>query len=302
MDQAVRVIVMPRRLQLWIAVAFLVVFSFREAVAGFERRYSGSRALATGATLCAFGEDPWSFYYNPAHAADLSELSVFFVPSLFGIQEVKSTGIAYRGNIWGIDFGTAAQTFGFDLYRENVFTVNLSVPVYDFLFVGTNVNTNHLYVKDYGTDLSISVDAGMKLMLSDNFSIGFMATNLNSTSATLSEDRLPQVFTAGVGFESEDLAVGLEYFKELGFPSSVKIAAEYSPLNFIRVGVGSSSGTNSFNAGVAVRFLSFRLEYGVMFHQVLGATQSFGISFDFSQDERSEFEKVGDYRERIRNR
>lgn len=202
----------------------------------------------------------------------------------------------------GIDFSGAAQTFGFDLYRETVFTLNLSVPVYDFLFVGANANANHLYIKDYGTDLSISIDAGAKMFLSKNFSIGVTTTNLNSASATLSNDRLPQTFTGGIAFESDELNVGLEYFKELGFPSSVKIAAEYSPVRFISVGVGSSSGTNSFNAGVAVRFSSFQIEYGAAFHQMLGVTQSFGVSFNFLADDKSEFERIEEYREEIRRK
>ena len=267
--------------------------------AGFERRYSGTRSLGTAGTLCAFGEDPWSLYYNPAHAAEIRGLSVFYVPSTLGIQEIKSTGIAYRDNLLGVDFGGAAQTFGFDLYRENVFTLNLSVPLYDFLFVGTNINADHLLIKDYGTDLAVSIDAGAKMFLSRNFSLGFNTTNLNSASETLSNDRLPQTFTGGIAFESDELNIGLEYFKEIGFPAAVRIAAEYSPVKYVTVQAGSASGTNSFNAGVAVRFLSFEVEYGAAFHQVLGITQSFGISFDFSHDDKTEYEKIEDYREAL---
>ena len=281
---------------------FLCLICGSRADAGFERRYSGARSLGTAGTLCAFGDDPWSFYYNPAHAAALRELSVFYVPTTLGVQELKSTGIAYRDNFFGIDFGGAAQTFGFDLYRENVFTLNLSVPLYDFLFVGTNVNANHLFIKDYGTDLSVSFDAGAKMFLSRNFSLGFSTTNLNSASETLSKDRLPQTLSGGIAFESNELNVGLEYFKEVGFPAAVKIAAEYSPVKFVTFRAGSASGTNSFNAGVALRFLSFELEYGAAFHQVLGVTQSFGISFDFSRSDKTEFEKIQDYREALRSK
>lgn len=237
-----------KSISIYLALLLTGVVSFHDVYAGFERRYSGARSLATGGTLCAFGEDPWSFYYNPAHAAKINELSMFFVPSVLGIQEIKSTGIAYRDNLLGIDFSGAAQTFGFDLYRENVFTLNLSAPVYDFLFMGVNINANHLFIKDYGTDLSASIDAGAKMFLSRSFSLGFSTTNLNSATATLSQDRLPQTFTGGVAFESNELNVGLEYFKEMGFPSSVKIAAEYSPMDFVTLRAGCASGTNSFNA------------------------------------------------------
>jgi len=286
-----------------IYVLFLICLVCSGTVrAGFERRYSGARSLGTAGTLCGFGEDPWSFYYNPAHAAKVRELSIFYVPSTLGIQDVKSTGLAYRNNLLGIDFTSAAQTFGFDLYRESVFTLNLSVPVYDFLFIGGNINANHLFIKGYGSDLSVSIDAGAKMFLSKNISIGFNTTNLNSASATLSNDRLPQTFSGAMAFESDELNIGLEYFKEIGFPAAVKIAAEYSPVKFVTVRAGSASGTNSCNVGIAVRFLLFELEYGAAFHQVLGVTQSFGISYDFLGDGKTEFEKIQEYRETLRRK
>lgn len=282
------------------ALLFFCVFTAGESYAGFERRYAGARSLATAGALCVFGEDPWSFYYNPARAAKIRELSIFYVPSVLGIAEVKATGVSFRDNLWGIDFGGAAQTFGFELYRENVFTLNLSKPLYHFLFIGANVNIDHLYIKNYGTDLTASVDAGAKMFFSRNFSIAFSMTNLNSASMTRSNDRLPQTFTGGVAFESEALNVAVEYFKELDFPSAIRIAAEYSPARFVTLRAGSASGTNSFNAGLGVRFLSFELEYGAAFHQVLGVTHSFGLSLNFWNQEKTEFEKVEDYRRALR--
>lgn len=290
------------RVVYFFTLSFLFLLTVGESYAGFERRYAGARSLATAGTLCAFGEDPWSFYYNPAHAAKIRELNLFYVPSVLGTQEVKATGIAYRDNLFGVDFGVAAQTFGFELYRENVFTVNLSRAIYDFLFLGANANVNHLYIKSYGSDLTVSIDAGAKMFLSRNFSLAFCMTNLNSASATLSNDRLPQAFTGGVAFESEELNVGVEYFKELGFPSAIRIAAEYSPAKFVTFRAGSASGTNSFNAGLAIRFLSFEMEYGAAFHQVLGITHSFGISLKFLDGEKSEFENIEQYRKAIRER
>jgi hypothetical protein len=284
--------------------SFFVVYLIGADIgyAGFERRYSGSRSLATAGTLCAFGEDAWSFYYNPAHVADMRELNIFYVPSILGIQEVRSTGLAYRDNLFGVDFTTAAQTFGFDLYRESIFTLNLSVSLYDFLFIGGNLNANHLYIQSYGTDLSLTVDGGAKMFFARNFSFGLNATNLTSSSATLSRDRLPQTFSAGIAFESNDLNVGVECFKEIGFPSAVKIAAEYSPVKFVTLCAGSASGTSSFNAGVAVRFLSFEFGYSAGFHQSLGVTQSFGVSFNFVHDGKTEFERIESYRESLRKR
>ncbi len=221
------------------------------------------------------------------------------MPSTLGVPDVKSTGLAYRDSFMGVDFAGAAQTFGFDLYRENVFTLNLSVPVYDFLFIGTNINANHLYIEDYGSDMAVSIDAGAKMFLSRNISMGFNTTNLNSASATLSNDRLPQTFSGAMAFESNELSVDLEYFKEIGFPAAVKIAAEYSPVKFVTFRAGSASGTSSYNAGVAVRCFPFELEYGAAFHTVLGVTQSFGISVDFVQDDKTEFERIQEYREAL---
>ncbi len=257
----------------------LFLLEAEEAYGGFERRFIGSRALGTAGALCAFGEDAWSFYYNPAHFTETGKISSFYAPSVLGLQEVRAEGVSFRDHTLGFDFGIAAHSFGFDLYRENVFTLNLSRSIYDFLFLGSNVNVNHLFIKDYGTDADISIDAGIKMLLSDNYRVAFSVSNLNSASMTLSRDRLPQTFTAGIGYMSDGFNLGVEYFKEIGFPSAIRVAAEYSPVQFMTVRAGTASGTNSFNAGAAFRFMSFMIEYGAAFHQVLGITHSFGVSF-----------------------
>lgn len=282
--------------------SLLLIVTFGEAYAGFERRFVGTRTLGTAGALSAFGDGPWCFYFNPARAAKINEVNLFYMPSVQGLQEVRSTGISYRDNSFGFDYTIAAHTFGLELYRETVLTANMSLPVHDFLFVGTNVNLNHLFIKGYGTDIVVSIDAGAKMFLSRNFSLGFSMTNLSSSSMTVAEDRLPQALAGGVAFLSDAVNLGVEYYKEIGFPSAIRMAAEYSPVRFVTVRMGSASGTNSFNAGLSVRLSAFEIEYGAMFHQVLGTTHAFGLTFSFGGDSRPEFECIEKYRESLRER
>lgn len=284
----------------FMVLSLLLLAPFGKADAGFERRNAGPRSLGAAGALGAFGDGPWCFYINPAHVTDVTETGFFYTPSLNGLQEIKSTGISFRNNSFGIDYAAAAQTFGFEMYRETVFTFNLSVPVHDFLFIGSNTNLNHLFIQDYGTDLSFSFDAGIRMFLSENFSLGFSATNLTSSSMTLSEDRLPQSFTGSIGYLSGPFNMGLEYYKEIGFPSAVRVAAEYSPVRFLTVRTGTASGTNAFNAGLSLRFSSFEVEYGTMIHRVLGTTHSFGISVRFGGTAGSEYESIRRYRTSLR--
>lgn len=280
----------------FLAFSLFLLAPFGEADAGFERRNVGPRSFGAAGVLGEFGDGPWCYYLNPAHVTDITEAGFFYTPSLNGLQEISSTGISFRNNSFGIDYTAAAQTFGFEMYRETVITLNLSVPLYDFLFIGSNTNINHLFIRDYGTDLSLSFDAGARMFLSDNFCLGLSATNLTSSSMTLSNDRLPQTFTGGIGYLSSAFNLGLEYYKEIGFPSAVRVAAEYSPVTFLTVRTGTASGTNSFNAGLSLRFSSFEVEYGTMIHRVLGTTHSFGISIRFGGETGSEYESIRHYR------
>ena len=270
--------------------------------AGFERRNLGARSLGLGGALISFGEDPWSFYSNPARALKSRELGLFFVPSLYGLPEVKSAGASYLDSFAGIDVSCAVQTFGLEVYRESVVSAGASMPVFDFLFLGTNMNYNHLFIENYGSDASFSFDVGVKMFATDNFCLGISSTNLNSASLTNSNDRLPQTLAAGMAYVSESVNLAFEYFKELGYPSALRIAAEYSPLKPFTLRTGTTSGTNSFNAGLTVRFLGFEVEYGAMFHSVLGMTQSFGISLIFSGVGGTEYEGIRRYRESLRRR
>lgn len=276
--------------------------TFNEAYAGFERRFLGPRSIGAAGALSAFGDGAWCFYYNPARAANISEVDLFYTPSIYGLQEIKSTGISYRDNSFGVDYSIAAHTFGYEIYRETVYSVNLSVPIYDFLFIGSNTNLNHLFIKEYGTGFAVSFDAGAKMFLSENFSMGFSATNLSSSTMTMSNDRLPQTLAAGIAYLSDALNLGVEYYKEIGFPSAVRLAAEYSPTGFFTVRTGTASGTNSFNAGLSLRLSSFGIEYGAMFHHVLGTTHSFGVSLRLGDRRESEFEISRQYRESLRKR
>lgn len=280
--------------------ALMIVICVGRSNAGFERRYAGARALGIGGALSSIGEDCWSFYFNPARAADLDELNFFYSPSTFGLSEVKSTGLAVRGNLWTLGLGAAAQTFGYELYRETVYTVNLSRPVTDFLFLGCNVNLNHLFIKGYGTDLSGSLDFGAKVFLSQHIVISAATTNVNSASMTLSNDRLPQTLTCGCGFVSEKFNVEVDYFKELGFPSAIRMAAEYSPMKEFTVRGGTVSGTNSLHAGMSLRLFSVELEYGMAYHQFLGITHSVGLSIRIHGLRKSEFESIDDYRRSLK--
>ncbi len=284
-----------------LTLSFLVTMPL-ESYAGFERRFTGARALGAAGAIDTFGDGPWSFYLNPARTTEITETSLFYTPSIDGIREIESKGMSFRSNMLGFDCSFAAQTFGFDIYRETVVTANLSVPLREFLFVGSNVNFNHLFIERYGTELSVSVDAGARMFLSDNFSLAFSATNLSSSSMTLAKDRLPQTFGAGIGYLSDALNVGVEYYKEIGFPSSFRIAAEYTPVRYITVRSGTASGTDSFNAGLSLRVASFGIDYGAMFHRVLGTTHSFGVSFRFGKRGESEFEEIRQYRESLRQK
>ena len=272
------------------------------AFAGFERRFLGTRALGASGALAAFGDGGWSFYFNPARTSDMNQIDVFYSPAIFGLQEIRSTGISISGNTFGMNCIAAVHTFGFELYRETVFSLNLSLPVYDFLFLGSNANLNHLFIKDYGTGLALSIDAGARAFVLENLAAGFSVTNLNSCSVTLSNDPLPQALAVGVAFVSEKLNIGLDYYREIGFPSAVRIAAEYSPFNFMTFRTGTASGANSINAGLSMRLSQFEIGYGGMFHRILGATHSFSVSLDFGNNGNSEFEHMQKYRNSLKGR
>jgi hypothetical protein len=280
--------------------ALMTLTAAGESFAGFERRYAGARAIGAAGALGSFGEDAWSFYANPAHAAAISEAGMFYSPSIFGLSEIKSMGIAYRDHILSLDISGAVQSFGYEIYRETVFSINASAPLSEFLFLGANVNLNHLFIKDYGTGLAASLDVGGRSFLSDHFSLSFSATNVSSASVTLSNDRLPQTLTAGVAYISDELNVCTEYFKELGFPSAARVAAEFSPVEVLTFRAASSSGSSSFSAGLTVRLAKFRVDYGVMLHQVLGLTHCVGISISFGGDGETEFESIQKYRQLLR--
>ncbi|MGC8594560.1 MAG: hypothetical protein ACP5US_00650 [Candidatus Kryptoniota bacterium] len=260
-----------------VSILVLLLFLSSSAIGGFERKALGTRGFSVSGAACALGEDGWGFYYNPARMVNQQEINLFFLPSYYGIKGLKLIGASYRGHIFFSDIGAGIHTFGFELYRETTISLNFSRPVYDFLFVGGNINLNNLWIKDYGDESCVTLDLGLKFLVSEHFVFGLTTTNVNSGSMTQSNDRLPQILDVALGYIDRDLLVEAGYFKELGYAPGIQLSAEYNAGSNLFLRVGATSGTQTVNGGFELRVFGIGVGYSMSYHQTLGITHSFGL-------------------------
>jgi|GEM_PF-1478241 len=265
------------------SILVMALFISSTAVGGFERKALGTRGFSVSGAACALGEDGWGFFYNPARMTNQEEVNLFFLPSYYGITDLKLMGVSYRDHVYSFDISAAVHTFGFELYRETTVSLNFSKPIYDFFFAGGNVNLNNLWIKDYGDESCVTIDLGLKFLLSEHIVLGVATTNVNSGSMTQSNDRLPQMLNAALGYIDKDLLVEVGYFKELGYTSGIRMSAEYNISSNFLLRIGSTSGTQTINGGFELRMFGVGFGYSMSYHQVLGITHSFGLSLNPSE-------------------
>lgn len=265
-------------------VLIISLFTFCATISfsAFELKGNFPRSIIFGSSFVAMENDVWSTRFNPAGIASLSSFqsSVSYSPQLFGIKEISSSAFSfvYPLNDIGV-LGGSVHSFGFEMYREISPTISFAKQFDDFSF-GVNLNYNMLTIERYGNEVALGIDIGALANISENISIGFSTTNINSPTISQKKEKLPQTFLLGVSYkpiESTLLAVGVE--KDVRYNPSPSVGLEIFPIDELALRVGIQDEPTLFNAGFGVHVSNFVFDYAASSHQILGLTHYISISF-----------------------
>jgi hypothetical protein len=262
----------------------LILWAFgagRAADAAFERLPIGVRDMAlsgAGAGLID-GSDAGAF--NPAGLGGSGRryLSVSYTPSLFGLDDLRRSALAYVEPFsWGA-VGVSASVFGCALYRETTFAAECAVEVAPGCRAGVRCAVMSLRIQDYGAASTLGVDAGFTFRLSPLIDIGGAVGNLNSPSIGESPERLPQTITLGLTLHPIGAAsLGAAIYSDQLFNPEFRLGAEYSPLREVTLRGGICQDPSSYSAGIGFRYLGFSVDYTYLTHRELGGSHAFGLS------------------------
>lgn len=226
--------------------------------------------------------DAFSFTVNQASLASTD----FFTAGLFGERRFLLNELAsYQGAIVvptkAGSFGFTGNYFGNNEYKETQAGLAYGRKVTNKLSAGVQFNYFSIHTNGYGNTGAVNIEGGMLLQLTPQLIFGMHAYNPTSVSFGKDrEERLPSVYTGGLGYEASDkFFCALEIKKQEDLPVSVNAGMQYQFNQQFFARAGMTSGNSVFYFGAGVQLKDFRIDATASVHPQLGVTPGLMLLF-----------------------
>ena len=263
----------------------LLIFLRISASIAQEYTVSGAAAIAQGGASL-FTSDVFSLFNNQAGLAWLEGAEAgIFIENRFIISTLNRSGAAIalptqKSGVFGVGF----SSFGYSLYTRSKSGVAYSRRLAENVSGGVQLNYHHLrFGTNYGSQGVPTVDIGLQALLHKELAFAFQLTNPSQSKLTaVPEERIPTVLRMGFGYMvSDKIGVTSELEKDIFYPVSVKVGIVYDVGQRVsfRSGVASNPTTVAFGVGLWLK--DVRIDFASQYHQVLGFTPAFNLSYNF---------------------
>ncbi|MCS7150875.1 MAG: helix-hairpin-helix domain-containing protein [Endomicrobia bacterium] len=277
---------------LWLAKKTLfAVFEYKEIFAN------------TGGLCGAFSSDdrsPAVIYYNPAGVFNIPKYGFYFsntnlygMPKLAnnvfsGVLEIKSLG----------KIGLLYNSFGFELYKENLITVVYANDIAEKVSIGIGVKSLGVDVKNYGSKNFVSYDIGVLSIINPKIYLGFVVKDFNMPEITVDEKVYHTVIVTGQIRPLKDVKTYIDIlrptdtkiFARVGQEVGLKLAANFSFKFRAGVETVTENKPSKYSVGFGLVYKQdrneFILDYSYLVHSILGGQHlvSLGLSFNTKEE------------------
>jgi hypothetical protein len=218
--------------------------------------------------------DAFSFSGNQAALASVESFSAgVFGERRFLLQELSLYQTAVALPTKSGNFGLQGTYSGSVNYNESGIGLAYARKLGTTVAIGAQFNYHTVKVAGYGTAGTVNVEGGVLFHFSEKLTGGLHAYNPASSKFGKGEERLPGIYTAGIGYEaSPQFFISGEVLKTEDQPVSVNAGIQYgfSETLFARGGVNSATSIFYFGAGILLK--GFRLDATASIHPQLGLT------------------------------
>jgi hypothetical protein len=229
--------------------------------------------------------DVFSFTHNGAALANANNISAgVFGERRFMLQELSLYNIAAAMPTATGNFGLSAGYFGGSDYNETVIGLAYGRKLGTKVSVGAQFNYNTFKVSGYGNASAINFGAGVIFHITEQLNVGVHTYNpTNSKIGKNEEEKLPAIYTAGIGYDvSDKFFFGGEIKKIEDQDVTVNAGVQYKFVDQLFARAGFSSGTTSYYLGLGVLLKSIRIDATASIHQQLGVTPGLMLIFNGS--------------------
>ncbi len=193
----------------------------------------------------------------------------------FGLSELRAYSIQTEANSYSIN----AVSFGDDIYRENIVSADVSIPVVDEVLAGFGVAMFNYWIRDYCNRFSYSLKIG-GLYRSSHAEIGGWINNINVPKFS-DIDYLPLCYSLGLKYITPD---NLSFiFAIRGVETALpffNLGLSYEPSRIITLGVGVNTEPLYLEYLVQLNLETFAVRYTGSNQRHLGLSHSFGLCFN----------------------
>jgi len=263
---------------------FLLLPIFLAANAGNDDLPIGARSAGLANASLTLS-DVWSAHHNQAGLGFLDKAAAgVYYENRFLIPELGLSAGVVAIPVKKGAFGLSVRNFGYQLYNESKIGLGYGRSFGDKLSIGMQLNLINVRFADvYGARNAFTAEVGAIYKL--NSSLTVAAHINNPTRAKLTEldaDRLPTIIRFGLRYQfSKKVFIAGEAQKDTYNKAQLRFGLEYMATNvfFLRAGVATNPINSSFGFGLKLKKLM--LDFAGTFHQVLGFTPQFSLTYQF---------------------
>jgi hypothetical protein len=240
----------------------------------------GARQIALSNSDAAMCADVFTVFNNIAGLEKTGgkQIGFFYSPSPYGMKEMANGYLCANQPFSFGSVGFGAMTYGYELYKENKYTLAFSRRLFPNFYCGGSINYQTVSIKNYGNSGSVFFNAGVLYDAMNQLSLGFYAENLTHATIGNSKDQIPTILNAGLSYHPKvELYLNAAIEKDTEYPFSLKFGVEYTLIKMISLRTGFATEPETFSAGIGINYLFFNFDYSIQNHPDLGISHQFGL-------------------------
>lgn len=242
----------------------------------------GARSNSMGNSSVAI-IDPWAFHHNPGALANVDKMAAgVSYENRFLLKELQSQGLVYVQPIKTGVISVGAQLYGYSNYRTYRAGLGYSLKLSEKFSGGVQLNYQGIQLNEnYGSKSTVTAEIGILASITEDWRVGMSVFNLGRSKLDdYQDDRFTTLMRLGTSYSfSEKVMATAELEKNVDYPLRIKSGLEYQVVDNVYIRGGFATEPIEVSFGLGYKFKAIQLDLGSAYHQQLGWSPHFSLTY-----------------------